>query len=114
MESIYDTLRWRATRARALRRDANSCTVSRLLGGDCSGVLHAHHIVPVAEGGAPFDLDNVGTVCASHHPAWEALRRTLVSRRREPDPPRCPHEHRTREARELCERRLARRHGIAA
>lgn len=113
MENVYSTLRWRITRRRALERDGHRCTVSRLLGGVCSdGPLHAHHIVPVGEGGQAFDLDNVGTTCAAHHPQWEALRRLLVRKLlgldAEDRPPRCPHAHRSREAREICERRLAR------
>jgi 5-methylcytosine-specific restriction endonuclease McrA len=110
---IYHTLRWRLTRSRALERDGHRCTVSQLLGGPCSGgPLHAHHIVPVSEGGAAYDLDNVGTSCSSHHPMWEALRRTLVRRlaAASAPPPRCPHQHRSAEARRICEARLARRH----
>lgn len=111
MENIYGTLRWRVTASRAKARDGHRCTVARLLGGACSpGSLHAHHIVPVGEGGAAYDVDNVGTTCASHHPQWEALRRLLVRKLLGLDerPARCPHAHRSREAREICERRLAR------
>lgn len=111
--SVYGTLRWRVTRSRAIARDAGRCTVSRLLGGTCSaGALHAHHIVPVSRGGDPYDLDNVGTTCASHHPQWEALRRSLVDRQvQEPEAPRCRHQHASREAREICQRRMARQYG---
>lgn len=107
---IYSSLRWRVTRSRALSRDGHRCTVSRLLGGACSGRLHVHHIHAVSEGGEPYELDNVATTCASHHPLWESLRRTLVERMLagEPEPPRCRHRHTTREAREICERRMAR------
>lgn len=112
--NVYSTLRWRLVRARAITRDGARCTVSRLLGGLCSsGPLHAHHIRPVSEGGALYDLDNVGTTCARHHPTWEALRRQLVAVQNGHAPvgdttPRCHHPHRSREARELCERRMAR------
>lgn len=110
MENIYSDPRWRSTRHAALERDGRRCTVARFLGGECShGPLHGHHIVPVADGGAPFDVDNVGTVCASHHPKWEKLRRALADDRQpEPVRPRCPHYHRTVEARLICEARLAR------
>lgn len=111
MENIYSTLRWRVTRRRAIERDGSRCTVSRLLGGSCApGPLHVHHIVPISEGGPEYDLDNVGTACAAHHPMWESLRRILVRRMLGEDerPVRCPHQHRSREAREVCERRLAR------
>jgi 5-methylcytosine-specific restriction endonuclease McrA len=116
MDAFYSSLRWRRLRRRALERDGNRCTVSRLLGGDCSpGSLHAHHVVPISEGGAPLDLDNVGTSCPGHHPQWEALRRTLVGRRapQREEPVECRHFHPTREAREICERRMARRRARA-
>lgn len=114
MSILYSTLHWRVARARALARDRGRCTVSRLLGGVCSpGPLHVHHIVAVADGGDPLDLDNLGTTCASHHPVWESLRRTLVARLTAP-PPQCRHAHRTAEARRICEARLARRSSVAA
>jgi 5-methylcytosine-specific restriction endonuclease McrA len=116
MRHIYDTFRWRRVRVQALARDGEACTVSRLLGGSCSGPLHVHHLIPVRDGGDPYDLANVATACASHHPAWESLRRQLVRARaaEEGGPPRCTHYHRTAEARRLCERELARRRGVAA
>jgi len=74
----YSSPEWRALRARALARDGRKCTVSRLLGGRCHGLLHVHHIIPVEDGGPPLELDNTGTACARHHPRWEALRRRLA------------------------------------
>lgn len=108
MASLYDSTRWRRARAAALARDGFRCTVGRLLGGPCSPApLHVHHLVPVSEGGDLYSLDNLATVCARHHRTWEALRRALLERR-QPPRRRCPHRHRTAEARALCERRLAR------
>lgn len=110
MGDIYSTERWKRVRARALARDGHRCTVARLLGGTCSPPsepLHVHHITPLAEGGAAYDLDNVGTSCAKHHPQWEALRRAIVKRRR-PAYKKCPHRHISAEARRLCEERLNR------
>jgi len=99
---------WRDTRSRVLARDGNRCTVARLLGGTCAPPpFHVHHIVPRGDGGTD-DLDNLATACASHHPIWEALRRQVV-RRMTSEPVRCPHVHRTAEARRICESRLARR-----
>lgn len=108
MADLFNTLRWGIARRRALERDGERCTVNRLLGGACAGRLHVHHIVPRGDGGTDA-LDNLGTVCAAHHPAWEALRRTLLERR-EPvrRRPQCRHRHRTAEGRAACERRLAR------
>lgn len=115
--TLYSTALWRSARKRALARDNGRCTVARLLGGTCSGPLHVHHITPVADGGARYHIDNLGTACAHHHPKWEALRRALV-RNREAEPerlaPRCPHSHTTLEARLLCEAKLARRRSPAA
>jgi hypothetical protein len=106
MGNLYDTLHWRELRARALARDCSRCTVSRLLGGECSGVLHVHHIEPADERPAlAFELDNLATACAGHHARWEALRRALVRERRR-GYRRCPHPHPTRAGREACERRL--------
>lgn len=111
MGTIYDTLQWILTSRRAIARDGHRCTVARLLGGECSGKLHAHHIKPVSDGGAPYDLENVGTACASHHPVWEALRRRLLANL-EPQGPRvivCRHRHPTAAGRRNCERRMAQR-----
>lgn len=109
----YTSPEWRDLADRAKARDQHRCTVSRLIGGACHGVLHAHHIEAVADGGAPLDLDNIGTVCASHHPKWESIRRALIRSRRR-DRPRCPHRHRTIDSRLICEARLARQRDLVA
>lgn len=121
MASVYDTLRWQLVRLRAISRDGGSCTVSRFLGaGDCSpGAPHVHHVVPLEDGGDPYDLANLATTCPAHHGMWEPLRRLLVERivnRHELDAPRCNHHHRSASARRECEARMARRRrvGVAA
>lgn len=103
----YSTSDWKTARKRAIRRDGECCTVGRLFGGDCKGSLHVHHLVPLREDGDLLDLDNLATVCASHHPRWESLRRTLNEQRR-PPMRRCRHRHVSAEARQLCEKRLNR------
>lgn len=107
--SVYSTLRWRRVRAQALARDGNRCTLG-LLGGPCSSTLHVHHLTPVEDGGAAYDLDNLVTACDRHHPMLEAFRRALVrwTLDEEPDPPRCRHYHRTDAARQECEARMRR------
>lgn len=111
MTNIYSTQRWRDVRQAVLTRDRGLCSVGFLFGGACSDAsLHGHHIVPLAENGDPFDESNLLSVCRVHHPQLEAMRRYVLARR-EPRPARCPHLHRTREAREQCERRLAARNG---
>lgn len=110
---VYTSPLWRRTRELALERDGHRCTVARLLGGECSGSLHAHHILKLTEGGAPYDTENVGTTCAHHHPMWEALRRQLVERLLGDGPPTCRHDHRSAEARRQCEARMIRRRSRA-
>jgi len=98
------------TRAAVLDRDGHRCTVSRLLGGECSQRLDVHHIVPRREGGGD-ELDNLASVCASHHPRWEALRRAILNERG--DNWRCPHVHPTSIGREACERQHRRMSSLA-
>jgi len=106
-DRAYSTADWTRARERALARDHGRCTVGRLLGGDCNGALHVHHLVPLKEGGDPYALENLSTTCASHHPKWESLRRSL-NEQRAPRRRRCPHRHVTAEARRLCEAKLNR------
>lgn len=94
MSTVYDSAYWRG-----LPR-TGSCCLSRLLPDSCEGALHRHHVVPISLGGDP--LGETVLVCARHHPALEALARRVIRWRS------CKHEHRTREARESCERRLNR------
>lgn len=104
MTGIYSTPEWRRFRAAVIARDAERCTVGRLLGGPCHPTLDVHHVVPVSEGGPPLDEGNVVTVCHRHHPQLEGLRRAIL-RKRAPRP--CRHRHRYDHARREClERRL--------
>lgn len=103
---LYHTAAWRKLREAALRRDGNRCGIGRLLGGECSGVLMVHHLVPVNEGGPLLpELDGVLTVCASHHPRLHAFRRAVLTRS-EPSWKRCTHHHPYPHGRYQCERRL--------
>lgn len=56
------TAKWYETRRDVLERDGYDCQ-------DCgvSESLHAHHIKPVAMGGAKFDMENLITLCEEHH-----------------------------------------------
>lgn len=103
---LMETESWDAIRARVLERDGSRCSVGRLLGGACSHTLHVHHLIPRDEGGTDED-ENLLTACAVHHPMLEAMRRFVLDRR-ENHWKRCRRQHRTREAREACERRLNR------
>jgi hypothetical protein len=103
-ETLYLSPEWAALRGDALRRDADRCTVARLLGGTCSDVLHVHHLSRNPE--LALELDNVGTSCSRHHPTWEAVRRAVVERRDRRSS--CGHNHRYDHARRACRaRRLA-------
>jgi hypothetical protein len=104
MGHVYDSQEWRALCARVRARDGDRCSVQRLLGGECSDLLHVHHLIPVSEGGLPIPADrDVITACSVHHPMVERIRREVLRSRGQR---RCPHHHRSREAREQCERRL--------
>lgn len=118
-DSFYQSNEWRSLRARRLLLDNERCTVARLLGGECRGVLHVHHIATVAEHPElRLDIDNTGTACAAHHATWEAIARTLRLLRVIDLPP-CRHNHRYDIGREECRRRrrdeiLAKRAGKLA
>ena len=101
------TLTWDEVRAHVIARDGSRCTVGWLLGGACSDLLDVHHLIPREHGGTD-DPENLITACHAHHPVVEALRREVLRRRGKLSWRRCPHEHRTRESREACERRLNR------
>lgn len=110
-DPFYDTPEWDRLTERVKRRDGSRCTVARLLGGQCSPVLHVHHIEPRSERPElALEEDNCATTCAVHHPTWESLRRFL-QRARRPLPP-CGHNHPYKSGREACDRRRARELGI--
>lgn len=91
---VYNTQDWRE-----LPRDGE-CAVAYLFGdsvGPCHGAIDRHHVDPPNERSIQ--------VCHRHHPMLEAARRRVVAK---PEWKRCPHTHRSREARESCERRLNR------
>lgn len=102
--SFYSGSEWIAVRDQVRERDGNRCTVGRLLGGQCRGILHVNHILPRSKRpDLELDPDNCGTVCASHHPMWEAVCRTLQLLRGEM--PKCKHNHPYPQGRIECERR---------
>lgn len=91
LDSFYSTSDWLEVRDAALERDDHRCTVARLLGGECHEELHVHHIRSVAEHPElRLELDNLGTVCKTHHPMWERLRRQITG---DVKVPRCRHRH---------------------
>ena len=96
---------WDDLRARALARDGHRCVIGRLFGGTCHPTLDVHHVTPITEGGDPLALANVVTVCHSHHPVVERLRREF---RAEVGLGPCGHEHRYPQGAAECRRRRLR------
>lgn len=60
--SIYKTERWKAVRTMAKRRDGWQCVQC-----GARGRLEVDHIKALRDGGAPYDLDNLQTLCPSCH-----------------------------------------------
>lgn len=105
MPSLYDTKSWRDFRAHAR---ASECFLANVA-GQCRGALHVHHVDPLSEGGPAFpDEGGVITLCAAHHRMIDSFLKRREGWRR------CPHHHRSREAREQCEARLNRAASRAA
>lgn len=63
---LYGSPAWKRTRAMARLRDGNQCVKC-----GTTEKLDVHHEQPVREGGNPFDLDNLVTLCARCHAAAE-------------------------------------------
>jgi hypothetical protein len=91
----YNESRWRGLSRNGI------CAVGELLGKECSGPLHRHHVRPLSAGGESYGRTVL--VCESCHPKLEALARRVW---RQAKWKTCPHHHQTRESREACERRL--------
>ena len=53
--------RWRRVKRAAIERDGYRCRAC----GKASGRFEVDHIVPIAAGGAAFDLENLQTLCRS-------------------------------------------------
>ena len=87
-KTIYAGKRWRAVRKAVLDRDGWKC---RRCGG--RGRMEVHHQKPLAEGGDPFALDGLESICRGCHiglmrlqnrkaadPHWTAYVRELARR----------------------------------
>lgn len=65
------TMKWLRARADALERDEGECVYCGVSNEEHNERydhgLHCHHIEPVSDGGAKFDLDNLETICANCH-----------------------------------------------
>lgn len=60
--AIYRTPQWKSVRYLAKRRDGWKCV-------QCSakGRLEVDHITPIRDGGAPYDLANLQSLCPKCH-----------------------------------------------
>lgn len=87
IRKIRSTKRWKTVRAARLELDGRQCTFGTLEGerawtgtspGRCPVTVEidAHHIVPIEDGGEPYELENTRTLCRTHHGQIDAeLRR---------------------------------------
>lgn len=62
MKKPYHTRQWRIVRQRVFDRDGWRCVLCGK-----AGRLECDHIVPLAAGGAAFDMDNLRTLCRGCH-----------------------------------------------
>ena len=69
---IYDTAQWRKLRKHYLTLFP-TCEMCRQE-GRVVAAQHVDHIKPIAEGGAPFDMTNLQSLCATHHSRKTILR----------------------------------------
>ena len=76
--AALDRRRWQWTRLKVFERDGWRC---RRCGK--AGRLECDHVVPLRKGGAPFDMDNLQTLCRPCH-----LAKTADDAGRGPDPER--------------------------
>ena len=59
---IYRTLKWKAVRQKVFKRDNYRCV-------ECGkyGRVECDHKIPIAKGGAVFDMKNLRTLCRGCH-----------------------------------------------
>lgn len=67
-ENLYQTKAWEQARKDALNRDDHECQVC-----GTNSDLHVHHIIPVTSGGPRYRVDNLVTLCDTHHREWEGM-----------------------------------------
>jgi len=65
---LYGTKKWKVVAAKVIERDGSECQYCF-----AEDDLLVHHIHPVNDGGAKYDMDNLVTLCRSCHMTWEGL-----------------------------------------
>ena len=66
-ESFYRSKRWKRVRQKVIERDRYQCQEPSCRRLAPSRDLHADHIVEIADGGKPYDMDNLRTLCRGCH-----------------------------------------------
>ena len=61
MSEVRSLAKWKRVRRLVLERDGYRCRKC----GRASGRFEIDHRVPISKGGAPFDLENLQTLCRS-------------------------------------------------
>jgi len=67
---------WKRARAKALERDDHSCVICGVTKEEKPKRIDVHHIRPVEsfeDNSEAHDLDNLVTLCRSHHRRWEGV-----------------------------------------
>jgi 5-methylcytosine-specific restriction endonuclease McrA len=101
---LYTTSTWRRARRKTLTRDGYQCRAIEIYGDleiRCPATtnLHVHHITRPEDGGARYHLDNLITLCTSHHSRLELrLDPTRDRTRRKPRKPQRPNDAAYRQA----------------
>ena len=63
---IYQTKQWKATRSHHIKKNP-ICKECKEKDGRIVAGNVVDHIIPVRQGGKPFDFDNLQTLCNEHH-----------------------------------------------
>ena len=66
--TVYATKRWGVLRRLALARDGGLCVRCRAEGRTSAAEI-VHHLEPIRDGGAPWELENCESVCRACHTA---------------------------------------------
>jgi 5-methylcytosine-specific restriction endonuclease McrA len=64
--TVYTSAAWQRARLAALTRDRFACTSC-----GARAPLDVHHIEPLGQGGQPYELENLETLCRTCHRASE-------------------------------------------